>query len=116
MRRNDGRIEPGQSLRRGISARAWNRAQEAADIVLGERDGGTVPDTQGRYHLLGKTSAAWSKGSFANITLWAGVPGSEAATSSVVRAYNRFASLDANRWVWLARTGEHWYVVAAECP
>lgn len=37
MTRKDGRIEPGQRLGRSISARAWNRAQDAADIVLGER-------------------------------------------------------------------------------
>jgi hypothetical protein len=35
MPRPDGRIEPGQPLRGAISARAWNRAQDAADIVLG---------------------------------------------------------------------------------
>lgn len=35
MPRTDGRIEKGQSLRSAISARAWNRAQEAADVVLG---------------------------------------------------------------------------------
>ena len=36
MPRPDGRIEPGQPLAGAISARAWNRAQDAADIVLGE--------------------------------------------------------------------------------
>ena len=35
-RRQDGRIEPGQKLSKAISARAWNRAQDAADIVLGD--------------------------------------------------------------------------------
>lgn len=35
--RKDGRIEPGQKLGTAISARAWNRAQDAADIVLGDR-------------------------------------------------------------------------------
>lgn len=35
MPRADGRIEPGQKLTSAISARAWNRAQQAADIVLG---------------------------------------------------------------------------------
>ena len=34
-RRADGRVEPGQRLSSGFSARAWNRAQEAADRVLG---------------------------------------------------------------------------------
>jgi hypothetical protein len=38
-KRQDGRIEPGQKLSGAISARAWNRAQDAADIVLGERTG-----------------------------------------------------------------------------
>ena len=31
----NGRIEPGQPIGSAISARAWNRAQDAADIVLG---------------------------------------------------------------------------------
>lgn len=42
MGRRDGRIEKGQSLRSAISARAWNRAQDAADLVLGARTGVTV--------------------------------------------------------------------------
>lgn len=33
--RKDGRIEKGQKLSTAISARAYNRAQQAADIVLG---------------------------------------------------------------------------------
>jgi hypothetical protein len=36
-----GRIVPGP-LRGQISARAWNRAQDAADIVLGQRSDGTA--------------------------------------------------------------------------
>jgi hypothetical protein len=39
MPRPDGRIEPGQPLRGAISARAWNRAQDAADLVLGAGTG-----------------------------------------------------------------------------
>lgn len=39
MPRNDGRIEPGQKLAGAISARAWNRAQDAADRVLGVATG-----------------------------------------------------------------------------
>lgn len=42
MARPDGRIEPGQPLRGAISARAWNRAQDAADLVLG-----STPGTEG---------------------------------------------------------------------
>ena len=39
MARPDGRIEKGQRLSSAISARAWNRAQEAADRVLGAAPG-----------------------------------------------------------------------------
>lgn len=39
MAKPDGRIEKGQKLSTAISARAWNRAQDAADIVLGVRPG-----------------------------------------------------------------------------
>lgn len=39
MPRTDGRIEKGQSIRTAISAKAWNRAQDAADVVLGVRPG-----------------------------------------------------------------------------
>ena len=39
MPRPDGRITPGQPLRNAISAQAWNRAQDAADIVLGKMIG-----------------------------------------------------------------------------
>jgi hypothetical protein len=39
MARPDGRIEPGQPLRGAISAKAWNRAQDAADLVLGAGTG-----------------------------------------------------------------------------
>jgi hypothetical protein len=40
--RRDGRIDPGQKLGKAISARAWNRAQDAADIVLGQAPGVTA--------------------------------------------------------------------------
>jgi len=39
MPRQDGRIEAGQPLRGAISAKAWNRAQDAADLVLGAHPG-----------------------------------------------------------------------------
>jgi hypothetical protein len=47
MAKPDGRIEKGQRLSTAISARAWNRAQDAADIVLGARPGFSVPQTIG---------------------------------------------------------------------
>jgi hypothetical protein len=36
-KRPDGRVEPGQRISSAFSARAWNRAQDAADVVLGAR-------------------------------------------------------------------------------
>jgi hypothetical protein len=42
MAKPGGRVEKGQSLRSAFSARAWNRAQDAADIVLGARPGLTA--------------------------------------------------------------------------
>lgn len=45
MARTDGRLEAGSKLR--VSARAWNRAQDAADIVLGARPGFEADGIQG---------------------------------------------------------------------
>lgn len=50
MPRNDGRLEPGQRLNGAISARAWNRMMDAADVVHGER-----------YSVEGGSSAASPK-------------------------------------------------------
>jgi hypothetical protein len=37
MGRADGRVRPGQNIGSAFSARAWNRAQQAADVVLGDQ-------------------------------------------------------------------------------
>lgn len=37
MARNDGRVERGQKIASAFSATAWNRAQDAADLVLAQR-------------------------------------------------------------------------------
>jgi hypothetical protein len=110
-----GRINPGQRLDTAISARAWNRAQDAADLVLGDRAGVAVDSTTGRAHVLGKTSTTWQKGTAANITLWAGPSGSEVQTSDVIRAWNKFSTVPGGRFVMLGRVGSQWYLIAAEC-
>lgn len=46
-KRPDGRVEPGQRISSAFSARAWNRAQDAADVVLGARTGATAGEPQG---------------------------------------------------------------------
>lgn len=50
----DGRIQAGQDIRTAISARAWNRAQEAADLVLGGR-----PSLQGGPVQSGVVPYTW---------------------------------------------------------
>jgi hypothetical protein len=39
MARADGRVRPGQNIATAFSARAWNRAQDAADLVLAKANG-----------------------------------------------------------------------------
>lgn len=43
-KRPDGRVEPGQRISSAFSAKAWNRAQDAADVVLGARTGAEAGD------------------------------------------------------------------------
>jgi hypothetical protein len=55
MARPDGRIEKGQRLATAISARAWNRAQDAADRVLGVQTGaeaGALQNLALPYHWV----------------------------------------------------------------
>lgn len=66
MPRADGRIEPGQPISSAISARAWNRAQDAADIVLGDRysiagesSGGGLKPYTWAYCKAGVTVPRW---------------------------------------------------------
>lgn len=56
-----GRIAPGP-IRGQLSARAWNRAQDAADIVLGQRDNGASEGPSAGpsayTHILAKNATA----------------------------------------------------------
>lgn len=67
MARADGRVEPGQPLKSAFSARAWNRAQDAADLVLGEQTrfgAGQLTFTSAPYEwVYGRTASA--------VTRWA---------------------------------------------
>jgi hypothetical protein len=46
MGRADGRVRPGQNISTAFSARSWNRAQDAADLVLGERASQAAGDVE----------------------------------------------------------------------
>ena len=69
---------------------------------------------------LGKTTAAWNKGTLATITLYEeGTPPNETPASPPVTlpgCVNKFANIAADKWVMLAvgTNGTH-YVISAEC-
>jgi hypothetical protein len=115
MARNDGRVEKGQSIRSAFSAKAWNRAQDAADIVLGVQPSTAVGSLRESSHYLAKTTSQWAKGTSQTLTLWGGTPGSEAQLSDQVVAWNKFAAVASGKWVMLARANATFYLVAAEC-
>jgi len=71
--------------------------------------------------LLGKTTAAWDKGTLATIVIYdLGDPPFEEQSSplrEIEGCCNKFADIEADSWVWLNRGPRgHWYVTAAECP
>lgn len=67
--------------------------------------------------LLGKTTAAWAKGTTATIPVYSGPPGSETATGFSVVAMNKFTAIGSGKWVILAgpNQGGVWYLISAEC-
>ena len=68
---------------------------------------------------LGKTSAAWAKGTLATINVWeSGTPPSETQTSGATLAncVNKFAAVATGKWVMLAKGANgSYYLIAAEC-
>jgi hypothetical protein len=68
---------------------------------------------------LGKTSAAWNKGTTATISVWeSGTPPNETQTSGVTLTgcVNKFANVATGKWVIVARAGNgSYYLIAAEC-
>lgn len=75
-------------------------------------------DTAGSSRLC-KTTAAWEKGTLADLPVWeSGNIISETETEGVqiINAANKFANIGADKFVMLSRAGNgYWYVVAAEC-
>jgi hypothetical protein len=92
MARPDGRIEKGQRLSSAISARAWNRAQEAADRVLGARlgsDAGPIASNAAPYTWVYARNAAGSdveRWSVQSVTAFEIVPSSD-ETAAATRQF-----------------------------
>lgn len=85
MARPDGRVEKGQKLSSAFSARAWNRAQDAADVVLGvtpgvEADGIRGPSAPYTY-VYCKASVAVGRWGVLEITGMEIAPTGATATS-----------------------------------
>ena len=68
---------------------------------------------------LGKTTAAWTKGTTATINVWeSGTAGSETQTTGVTitGCVNKFATVASGKWVMVARgVNGSYYLIAAEC-
>jgi hypothetical protein len=69
---------------------------------------------------LGRTSAAWNKGTLATITVFeGGTPPNETAstpTETLANCVNKFANVATGKWVIVARGGNgYWYLISAEC-
>jgi hypothetical protein len=59
--------------------------------------------------IIGKTTAAWTKGTSATVAVWAGDP--LADTGNTTTAMNLFADVESGKWV--AMLGG--YLISAEC-
>lgn len=67
---------------------------------------------------LGKTTASWTKGTLATITLYgSGTPPSETSSSTTLaNCVNKFATVGTGKWVMLGKASNgSWYLIAAEC-
>jgi hypothetical protein len=89
-----------------------NRSQPPIRFRQGGEDGDSV--------RLGKTTAAWDKGTTATIELYEeGTPPSEGKKTpadTLENCVNKFANVATGKWVIVARGGNgYWYLIAAEC-
>lgn len=73
----------------------------------------------GEILKLCKTTASWTKGATATLTLYdQGTPNAEAASSpaeTLAGCVNKFADIDSGKWVMVGLFNGSWYVIAAEC-
>jgi|GEM_PF-7032291 len=105
---------PGSTL--GLINRNAEAGWEAGDyLVAGLVNEEWRPLFRKAARLLGKTTAAFNKGTTGTVDLYAGAAGSESSTGVSVAAYNRFANIDTGKWGHVSYVGEAWELSAAEC-
>ena len=106
-------------------------AERIANVVRlveqGDRDGtalrfGKVVDAHapgGSALKLGKVTAAWNKNSLRHVVVYSGgtALSETAATPPVTleNCVNKFADVQADRWVIVGKTSGRWYLISAEC-
>lgn len=106
----------------GFTRDAASRIVQAVRTVEG------IPKTGAGWHpyraddagiVLGKTTAAWSKGTTATIEVYnKGTLGSELRDTPIktlTGCINKFGDIATGRWVMLASLNGGWYVISAEC-
>jgi hypothetical protein len=105
-----------EGARRMIAA---TKAHEAGSRNMPPVKFRSVGGDEGDPVRLGKTSAAWNKGTTATISVWeSGTPPNETQTSGVTLTgcVNKFANVATGKWVIVARAGNgSYYLIAAEC-
>ena len=68
------------------------------------------------YVLVGKTSSTHTKGELGDIAIYSGTdPDDLQATGETVEAYNRFGTIQANKWVFVVTMPWGLEITAAEC-
>lgn len=97
-----------------------------AAVVRVEQSGRDVPPVMFRQTgddepvRVGKTTAAWNKGTTATIDIWeSGTPPNETQSTgqTLTNCVNKFTNVASGKWVIVARGGTgYWYLIAAECP
>ena len=94
-------------------------ADTVRTVQAGDRKQGGIRGSGGAYassHYLSKTTATWTKGTKATLTLWVGDGGSEAASSGdTVDAWNKSGrDVVSGKWVLLARANGTFYLAEPE--
>jgi len=109
----------------GFTRDAAERVAKVVRRVEGEPAGGGAGwypyrGDDGEPVRLGKTTAAWTKGTLATITLYEkGTPPNETAetpATTLKDCVNKFANVAADKWVMVAMgVNGRWYLITAEC-
>ena len=95
-------------------ARVVQRVEGRPDTNTARR--GSFGSVQFDYTLTGKTLATSAKGAMTNIAIYSGdAPDNLQATGEVVEAWNRFGTIQANRWVDVKTKSWGFEISAAEC-